>query len=233
MITHRTALVAAAGAALAVGLVTLPAAAAQRDGTGTCTGAGDGSSWDGRQGRGSGEGRGMGSRLGMGAGMEPGTGMAPGTGMRGGMHTAYPSGELTAEQRTTLAGMAEEEKLARDLYGAFSDRYDDATFARVAASEARHLAAVRALLTTYEITDPTAGLAPGEFAGDETSALYGKLLAQGETSSDEAYAAARAVEQHDLAALETAAAGVTAEDVAHVYARLAAASERHLVAFGG
>lgn len=223
MITHRTALVAAAGAALAVGLVALPAAAAQRDGTGTCNG--DGSSWDGRQGRGSGEGRGMGSRMGMGMGWD--------MGMRGGGYAAYPSGELTAEQRTKLAGMAEEEKLARDLYTALGDRYDDATFARVAASEARHLAAVRALLTTYDITDPTAGLAPGEFAGEEATALYEELLAQGETSLDDAYAAARAVEQDDLAALETAAAGVTAEDVAHMYAQLSAASERHLSAFGG
>ena len=175
--------------------------------------------------------RGMGGDMGRGMGQ----GMGRDMGMRqgAGMHAAYPSGELTADQRTALAGMADEEKLALDLYGAFEDRYDDVTFARIAASEARHLAAVRTLLTTYDIADPTAGLDPGEFADEEVAALYEELLAEGESSSAEAYAAARAVEADDLAALEAAGTGVTAEDVAHVYAQLTAASERHLATFGG
>ncbi|GAA4711657.1 DUF2202 domain-containing protein [Phytohabitans rumicis] len=103
----------------------------------------------------------------------PGYGMhggANGMGMRGGdsagmgwgggtclWATDVPSGTLTGAQRTTLAAMAEEEKLAHDLYQAFGGRYDADVFDRIAAAETRHLAAVRTLLDRYGIADPTAG----------------------------------------------------------------------------
>ena len=226
MATHRTALLTAAGVALAVGLTAAPAIglAGTRpelpgDRATGCTGSGayrggDGDDATGRRGGGRGW-----SGMGMGMGM--------------GMLSRYASGELTAEQRATLAATAEEEKLALDLYTAFADRYDDAAFAHVAAAESRHLTAVRTLLSRYDVADPTDGLAAGEFADDAVAGRYGELLAQGESSLDDAYAAARAVEQDDLTALEAAASGVTAEDVAHLYAQLARAGERHLAVFGG
>ncbi len=68
-------------------------------------------------------------------------------------------GTLTAEQHSTLAAMAQEEKLAHDLYVAFGDRYDAAIFDRIAGSETQHLTIVRALLDRYGLADPTAGAA--------------------------------------------------------------------------
>jgi hypothetical protein len=159
-----------------------------------------------------------------------------GSGGRGagdGSRTAYPSGELTAEQKDGLVTMVQEETLALDLYTAFADRYDDPVFDRIAASEARHVDAVRTLLETYGLEDPTVGAAPGDLADPALAAMYDDLLAQGETSVTEAYAVGRAVEVDDLARLAEAGAGVTAADVSHVYAQLTTASERHLAAFGG
>lgn len=46
-------------------------------------------------------------------------------------------GVLTAHQQSTLVAMAQEEKLAHDLYVAFAARYDAAVFDRVAAAETR------------------------------------------------------------------------------------------------
>lgn len=51
--------------------------------------------------------------------------------------------------------MAEEEKLAHDLYTAFADRYEVRIFGRIAAAETNHLTAVRTLLDRYDVTDPT------------------------------------------------------------------------------
>ena len=54
--------------------------------------------------------------------------------------------------------MAEEEKLAHDVYVALAARYPDLMqFARIQRSETMHLTAVRTLLTRYGIADPTTG----------------------------------------------------------------------------
>ncbi len=129
--------------------------------------------------------------------------------------------------------MVQEEKLALDLYTALGAEYDVRTFTRIAGAEARHMDAVRTLLDTYGIDDPTVGLGAGEFVDTDLSTMYDTLLAQGMTSIDEAMAVGRAVEVDDIAALAGAADGVTADDVVHVYAQLLSGSEKHLTAFGG
>jgi len=184
---------------------------------GNCDGTGAGPAY----GRGNGQGR-----NGQGAGMQ-----GRGAGM-GADLTGVASGTLTATQKTKLAAMAEEEKLAHDLYVAFGDKYRT-PFSRITNAETRHLTEVRIVLKRYAITDPTAGQAAGTFATTSTQQLYNKLLAQGTASVDGANSAARAVESTDLTDLKAAATGVTAPDVTQVYKNLLAASQRHLVAFGG
>lgn len=155
------------------------------------------------------------------------------TGSGGCDTTAYASGTLTDDQRADLVFMVQEEKLALDLYTALGAQYDVRTFTRIAAAEARHMDAVRTLLDTYGIDDPTIGLEAGRFLDPDLAAMYDTLLAQGMTSLDQALDAGRAVEIDDIAALAEASDGVTAEDVVHVYAQLLAGSEKHLTAFGG
>ncbi|WP_329267872.1 DUF2202 domain-containing protein [Streptomyces sp. NBC_01451] len=140
-------------------------------------------------------------------------------------------GTLTAAQKTTLANMAQEEKLAHDLYTAFADRYDARVFERIAAAETNHLTVVRVLLDRYDVTDPTAGQPAGEFADPAVQATYDRLLAQGEAGLDEALKAGRTVETDDIAALTKALSGLTAPDARQVYGNLLTASERHQAAF--
>ncbi|MDN3027124.1 DUF2202 domain-containing protein [Streptomyces sp. S.PB5] len=140
-------------------------------------------------------------------------------------------GTLTAAQKTTLADMAEEEKLAHDLYTAFAARYDVHVFERIAAAETSHLSAVRTLLDRYDVTDPTAGKPAGEFTDPAVQATYDRLLKQGEDSLSGALKAGRTVETEDIAALKKALSGLTAPDTRQVYTNLLAASERHLAAF--
>lgn len=146
---------------------------------------------------------------------------------------AAPSGTLTASQRTELAAMAEEEKLAHDLYVALAAKFPTAyQFSRIARAETAHLNAVRVLMTRYGITDPTAGRAEGDFATSTFQAMYDSLLASATTTSS-ALAAGIAVEKADIADLTAALTTVTAPDVVQVYTNLRTASQRHLAAFGG
>jgi hypothetical protein len=142
-----------------------------------------------------------------------------------------PSGTLSAAQKTTLARMAEEEKLAHDLYTAFAARYDAQVFGRIAAAETQHLDAVRTLLARYDVTDPTAGKAAGDFTDAAVQATYDRLLTQGTASLDGALKAGHTVESDDIAALTKARSGLDAPDVQQVYANLLAASLMHQTAF--
>jgi len=179
-----------------------------------------------------GRGNGMG-RNGQGTDMQGrGAGMGAGMGMRSDL-TNVASGTLTAAQKNTLAAMAEEEKLAHDLYVAFADKYGTTVFTRIPNAETRHLDEVRILLKRYAVADPTAGQTVGVFSTASAQQQYNKLLAQGTASVEAAYATARTVETTDITDLKAATAGVTAPDVLQVYKNLLAGSQRHLVAFGG
>lgn len=166
----------------------------------------------------------------MGRGGPGGPGMMTGTAAG----TTLGTGTLTAAQRTTVAAMAEEDKLAHDVYTALAARYpSDPRFARIASSETQHLTALRQVMTAYGITDPTAGLADGTFATASVQQLYNDLLAKA-TTLDAALAVGRAIETQDIADLGAAMAAVTtADDVDLVYSHLQMASQMHLRAFGG
>ncbi len=189
----------------------------------------------------SGTGQGYGAgRMGQSMRGRQGSAATPGQGSAGrspGMMTdgtVLGTGTLSAASRATVASMAEEEKLAHDVYTALAARYPtDARFARIASSETQHLTALRQVMTAYGITDPTAGLADGRFASASVQQLYADLLAQA-TSLDAALSVGRAVETKDIADLDAAMAAVTtAPDVDTVYSHLRMASQMHLRAFGG
>jgi hypothetical protein len=177
-----------------------------------------------------GSGNGMGMHGGNGAGM--GSGTSAGMGAGGCLlSTNVASGTLTAAQKTTLAAMAEEEKLAHDLYQSFGDKYDAVVFDRIAAAETRHLAAVRTLLDRYGIADPTAGKEAGQFASPGVQATYDKYVSEGKASLQAALGVGENVEKADIAALDKAQDGLDAPDVELVYQHLLTASQHHLAAF--
>ncbi|MGN6303029.1 MAG: DUF2202 domain-containing protein [Angustibacter sp.] len=196
---------------------------------------------DGTGGWGRGMGQGMGQGTGQGTGQGPWRAGGGDGGSRLGMHqrmtsgdiasTLPASGTLTAAQKQQLAAMAEEEKLAHDVYTVLGERTGDVRFARIAASEQQHLAMVRVLLTRYGVNDPTAGRDAGEFASAATAQAYTGYVSTGSASLQAALGVGRTIESADLADLKAAAQGVDAPDVSTVYDRLATASSHHLAAF--
>ena len=127
--------------------------------------------------------------------------------------------------------MAEEEKMAGDLYEAFFEMYGVRIFANIAASEDRHADAVRDLLSAYGLEDPTAGLNAGEFTIPEVQAMYDELLAQGSESLEAALDVGVAIEEADIVDLRDAIDGLAAPRAVAVYENLLSGSQNHLAAF--
>jgi hypothetical protein len=226
--TRQVAVVVAAGALGLGGVaVAVPALAGMGPfGSQPVAAATPGPGWSGG---GMGSGYGMGNGYGMGGSGMMGAGARDGTCLDPAITAA--KGTLTEQQKATLGAMAQEEKLAHDLYTAFAGKYDAVVFDRIAASETRHLTAVRTLLARYGVADPTAGKPAGQFSDPTVQATYDKLLAQGRTGQAAALQAGVTVEQTDITDLTAALNGLTAPDVTQVYTRLRAASQHHLAAF--
>ncbi len=223
--TRRAAVLVAAGALGLGGLaVAAPAlAGANPFGHPMVAASNPGPGWRGGDGTGPDINGGPDMRTGMGAMARDGSCLDPAV--------TAAKGTLTEQQKTTLAAMANEEKLAHDLYTAFAARFDAALFDRLATAETQHLTAVRTLLDRYGLTDPTAGKPAGQFSDPAVQATYDRLLAQGQAGQTAALQIGRQVEQTDINDLRAALDGLTAPDVQQVYNRLLAASQQHLTAF--
>ncbi|WP_062290630.1 DUF2202 domain-containing protein [Demequina phytophila] len=138
-------------------------------------------------------------------------------------------GDPTDADAATLARIAEEERMAHDLYVELADAWDLRVFAMVARAEDHHLDAVRHLLDAYGLDDPTADARDGVYADDDLQAMYDELLAQGTASVTGALDAGAFVEETDIADLRDQSADSDA--AAALLDRLEEASEHHLAAF--
>lgn len=142
------------------------------------------------------------------------------------------SASLDPALAAKLVALVDEERMAHDLYQLFSDRYDGARpFSMIVHSETQHTAAVRSLLATYEIADPTTTLPAGTYATPAIQALYDQWKAAGLVSVDAAEQVGVDLETRDIADLKAALVGVGQADIRRVLQNLIAASEHHLRAF--
>ncbi len=189
------------------------------------------------QGQGQGHGHGQGQPGGMAAGSEtmmPAGGHGPLEGDEHGMMmdvNALPGGELSDEERASLLFMREEEKLAHDVYIALYEKWQLPIFEHIANSETQHTNMVLALIEKYNLDDPAAGKAPGEFTNPDLQALYDKLVAQGSQSLADALKVGGAIEEIDILDLQERIAQTDNEDIRTIYNNLMMGSENHLRAF--
>jgi hypothetical protein len=143
--------------------------------------------------------------------------------------TADPSQKVNVYEMLTF--IVQEEKLAHDLYVQLARTSGAVQFQNILNSESTHISLVQGLLATYNIVDPTIGLAEGEFVDQELQALYDSLLASGSVDRAGAIAAGIAVEEKDIADIEVMLATDLPSDVASVLERLLSGSQNHLAAF--
>ncbi len=142
--------------------------------------------------------------------------------------------EITPLSQAEIEGltyMREEEKLARDVYRALNEKWDLRIFQNIAASEQKHMEAVKTLLDRYNITDPVEGNSPGVFDNVQLQGLYDDLMKQGSISVIEALKVGVTIEQTDIDDLEQEIDNATHNDIVRVYGNLLKGSQNHLAAF--
>jgi hypothetical protein len=140
------------------------------------------------------------------------------------------SAPLTAAEKDWITLIRIDEKLARDVYLELYDIWGVRVFKNIAASETRHMAAVKTLIDKYRLDDPVAGLDVGEFPG-EFQTLDDTLVWLGSQSVVDAYEVGVMIEELDIDDLTNALFEVQKADIKNVFNNLLDGSESHLEAF--
>jgi hypothetical protein len=150
-----------------------------------------------------------------------------GTGV--GAYAATPFASATLKSQ--LKYIAEEEKLARDVYTVLAQSAITARFSNIARSEQIHLDQISAVLKTYGVWNPTLTRAPGVFYDKNLAALYNQLIAQGTLSATDANAVGVLIERTDIADLAKITTTSAQVDIRSTLSILNAGSINHLAAF--
>jgi hypothetical protein len=140
------------------------------------------------------------------------------------------SGTLTEVEVDGLMEMREEEKLARQVYIFFYERYQYRVFNNISKSENAHTSAVLNVIAGFGLTDPTP-LADTEFYNPLFTELYAQLTEKGSESLVEALKVGAFIEEFDINDLQNLIETTENPTVKRVYGNLLRASKFHLKAF--
>lgn len=145
--------------------------------------------------------------------------------------TAFSGAALSADLRSQLQLLREEEKLARDVYLSLHQTWQLPVIANIAQAEQRHLEMMGKLLARHGIPDPIVDTTPGVFADRRLQALYASLTQEGQLSPVSALRVGLQIEELDIADLRTARQSTQVRDIQQVLSNLERASRNHLRAF--
>ena len=144
--------------------------------------------------------------------------------------STLPLYELSYEQQEDIEFMYQEEKMARDVYLTFYEKYGLSLFKNIATSEQKHMDAVKSLLDKYSLDVAIDEENIGDYVDPDLQALYAQLTEQGMETLEEALKVGQTIENVDIddliATIETAN-----EDAKIVFEQLKFASYKHLDAF--
>ena len=142
-----------------------------------------------------------------------------------------PVGVLTDEEENAILYLREEEKLARDLYTAFYDKWGVRTFSQISMSEQNHMDSMKLLVERYGLEDPVLS-EPGKFSDEKLQQIFDDLLARGLTSRGESLKVAAMVEDMDIMDFRVEQKKTEKPDLLAIYENLERGSRNHLRAFG-
>jgi hypothetical protein len=143
-----------------------------------------------------------------------------------------PLEEPDSDEIEGLLFMREEEKLARDVYIALFDMWDQPIFDNISKSEETHTTAILALLDRYSIEDPVGDNEVGVFENSTLQDLHDMLVETGELSLVDALKVGTEIEEIDIIDLQIQIdEKVDNEDILMVYENLLRGSRNHLRAF--
>lgn len=144
---------------------------------------------------------------------------------------AFPKEALSADEKSSLLLMREEEKLAHDVYLAMFSKWQVNVFTNIASSEQKHTDAVLTLLNKYNLSDPADKNAPGVFKDSTLQSLYNQLVAQGNASVLDGFKVGATIEDLDIYDLNNWNAKIDNQDIQYVYQNLNKGSRNHLRSF--
>ncbi len=139
-------------------------------------------------------------------------------------------GSITEQDAEALLFMWEEEKMAKEVYAYFFDKYKFRVFGNITKSETIHQQAVNRLITAYGLENP-GNESPGIFNNQQISNLYRELISKGEKSPVEALKAGALIEETDILDLKERLNETENPYITRVFSNLQRASENHLRAF--
>lgn len=147
--------------------------------------------------------------------------------------TDVAEASLSTRVAADLTFIRQEEKLARDVYLALSEKWGLPIFSNISRSEQQHMDVMASLLSRYRLADPVAGAGRGVFVDPLLQGLYVDLVARGQTSLVEALKVGADIEDLDIVDIRTRLGSSPPRDVVNSYQNLMKASRNHLRNFVG
>lgn len=135
----------------------------------------------------------------------------------------------SAAEEEALKLMREEEKMARDVYLNAYDDWNVKIFQNIASSEQKHMDAIKALLTKYNLPDPVLNDGRGIFLNPVIDSIYTLLDQMAGLSKIDALKVGAFVEEFDINDLRVLKANVVDNvDITIVFDELERGSRNHL-----
>lgn len=139
-------------------------------------------------------------------------------------------GNTTQLENEALFFMWEEEKMARDVYAYFYNKYGTRIFGNITKSENVHMSAIQKLISNLGLTNPGSATA-SVFKIEEINELYRTLIDKGSVSLVEAMKVGALIEETDILDLKERMEQNSNAAIIRVYSNLTSGSENHLRAF--
>jgi len=105
--------------------------------------------------------------------------------------------ELYPEDESTLLLMREEEKLAKEVYLAMDEQWNQQVFRNIASSEQSHMDTLLRKINSFGLSDPVLPRR-GEFYSDDLQTLYRDLVTKGKQSYIDSLEVGATIEDIDI-----------------------------------
>ena len=141
------------------------------------------------------------------------------------------SPKLTQGEKDGIQYIYQVEKVARDVYRYFYDKWQTPVQDIISGSEQNHMDIMKELIDKYKLDDPAAGRGYGEFGSSDLQKLYQDLVARGSSSEVDALSIAAMIEEFDIVEIKNTVSNTNRDDVIAAYNTLMTGSENHLRIF--
>lgn len=147
-----------------------------------------------------------------------------------GSDTVLTESEFTEDEWHDLLHLAEEEKLARDVYIYAYAKYALPVFNNISKSEQYHMERVLEILASFDVEDPTSPVL-GDFNNEELQALYDQLTSRVDISLLDALLVGATIEDLDINDINSFIANTDNTEMLGMYTSLNCGSRNHMRAF--